>query len=81
MLLVRTAPTPRPCLTASTPPRTPLPSLPVAKVTGYSRDLFVTEESLSHNLSHQAGMSSTNLALTFPPSPVSHGKSSLPTSG
>lgn len=49
------------------------PSPSVAKVTGSSRDLFFTEESLFHNLSHQARMSSTNLALTFPPSPVSHG--------
>lgn len=49
------------------------PSLSVAKVTGASHDLFFTEESLFHNLSHQARMSSNNLALTFAPSPVSHG--------
>lgn len=49
------------------------PSLSAAKVTGASHDLFFTQESVFHNLSHQAWMSSTSLALTFTPSPVSHG--------
>lgn len=73
MPLVLMAPTSRPCLTVFDASKNVSPSLSVAKVTGSSHDLFFTEESLFHNLSHQARMSSTNLALTFAPSPASHG--------